>query len=271
MGRTRLVLLLTAVLATATGCTRTNWRGAGADPLAVAPEAAAPMTRSEAGRVARPVARPAAASVAIGCAAPADACAPVCEPAPTFCGLPCENGRWNWRVRAVGGYPFQFGDDAGETCCLYLGADFGRNFCGTCLAVEGFYRTHGEKFDVEGYGVDAGRFHHVGVKAYYERSFNQSKFYWWAGIGPEYFWTQDYLDNDSGFGIYAELGVGYVLAENWRVRAGLNMHADYTSVARNLIVDSGKDRWLFTVAPTVSIEFDFDAGLILLRGLIRGR
>ena len=30
-----------------------------------------------------------------------------------------------------------------------------------------------------------------------------------------------------------------------------------TAQPRNLIVDSGKDRWLFTVAPTVSIEFDF--------------
>ena len=196
-------------------------------------------------------------AVGLACAAPADACAPPCAPAPAFCGLPCENCRWNWRVRVVGGYPFQFGDDAGEACCLYLGADFGRNFCGTCFAVEGFFRTHGEKFDVEGYGVDSGRFNHVGVKAYYERSFNKGKLYWWVGAGPEYFWTTDYLENDSGFGVYAEAGIGYILSENWRIRAGINMHADYTSVARDLIVDSGKDRWLFTVAPVISLEFDF--------------
>ncbi len=263
MGRTRLVLLLTAVLAAATGCTRTNWRGSGAEPVAFAPEASVPATRTEAGRVARPVARPDVARpdvarpdpVGIACAAPADACAPA--PAPAFCGLPCESCRWNWRVRVVGGYPFQFGDDAGEACCLYLGADFGRNLCGTCFAVEGFFRTHSEKFDVEGYGVDSGRFNHVGVKAYYERTFDKGNLYWWVGGGPEYFWTTDFLENDSGFGIYAEAGIGYILSENWRIRAGINMHADYTSAARNLIVDSGKDRWLFTIAPVISLEFDF--------------
>jgi hypothetical protein len=187
--------------------------------------------------------------------------APCATPAPTWCGcgLPCEDKISQWHVRGVFGWAFFSGTDAAESC-LYWGADLGRTFCG-CWGLSVFYRYNSGRFDREGdpSGVvkDGGAFHHVGVKLEYERSINRSHFYVWGGIGPEYFWTQDYLDDDSGFGVFGELGIGYVINQNFRIRAGLNVHGMETSVGRKFPADDGNSRWLWIVAPVIEGEVDF--------------
>lgn len=185
-------------------------------------------------------------------AARADACTPSCR-------LPCEEGISTWHARALGGLAFAEGTDPPKDCG-YLGADLGRTFCGSacgCWGVDLFYRTHQGRFDrAPGGGKDGGRFHHLGVKATWERSLGRSRLYGYAGAGPEFFWTDDYRDDDSGFGAFAEAGVGYRLTRNLRVRAGLNVHGLDTDVARRSAADDGDGRWLWIVAPSVGIEFD---------------
>jgi len=180
------------------------------------------------------------------------------------CGLPCEEGLTSCVLfRAVGGVSFVEGDDPGDSCS-YFGADVGRTFCGTecgCWGVDLFYRTHSTRFDrvvaTGATGRDAGRFHHLGIKATYERSIRKSRFYWWAGVGPEYFWTDDYQDNDSGFGVFGEAGLGYIVSRNWRVRAGVNLHGFDTDVGRLNAVNDGSSRWLWAIAPVIEIEGKF--------------
>jgi hypothetical protein len=187
-------------------------------------------------------------------------CPPAAAPARAWsgCGLPCADGLSQWHVRGVLGYAFYEGDDPADSC-LYWGFDVGRTFCG-CWGLDLFYRYHSGQFDRAGGGPiteDGGAFHHIGVKATYERAFGQSRFYWWAGIGPEYFWTEDYIQDDSGFGIFGEAGIGYVLSRNFRLRLGVNVHAMDTDVGRLNPADDGESRWLFVIAPVVELELAF--------------
>jgi hypothetical protein len=163
-----------------------------------------------------------------------------------------------WHLRAVGGYAFFFGEDPAEPC-IYLGADVGRTFCG-CWGLDLFYRYNSGRFDRINdprATKDGGEFHHLGVKLTMEHSFNRSRFYWWAGLGPEYFFTKKYLENDSGFGVFGELGVGYVFNQNFRARLGVNAHGLSTTVTRENPADDGEARWLWIVAPVLEVEFDF--------------
>lgn len=194
----------------------------------------------------------------------ASTCAPPCAPPPAAparcwsgCGLPCSDGLSQWHVRGVLGYAFYEGEDAPSEC-LYWGFDVGRTFCG-CWGLDLFYRYHAGRFDRDGGAVtkDGGGFNEIGVKATYESSFGKSRFYWYAGLGPEYFWTTDFLNDDSGFGIFAELGVGYVINQTFRVRAGLDFHALDTDVGRRNPADDGQSRWLYVIAPVIGIEIAF--------------
>ena len=212
--------------------------------------------------------------------APAPVCAPPpCAPPPPVCGLPCERGESDWHVRVLGGKPFLFGTDAGHGCS-YWGADVGTTRC-NCVGYDAFYRTMScddepgslspgtsptaqaasraipASFDRNGYGKDGGRIQFVGVKATYQSSIGHSAFYGYGGIGPEYFWTQKYIDNDSGFGGFAEAGIGWHFASWGSLRAGVDVHGDSTSVTRKAVADSGQSRFLWTVAPTLGLEFDF--------------
>ena len=183
---------------------------------------------------------------------------PPCAPPPCEvpCGLPCERGVQQWHVRALGGYSTWFGTDAGEDCG-YLGADVGRSLCGSCWSVDAFWRGHTAHFDREGGGEDGGTWNHLGVKASYERSLGGGRWFAWAGAGPEYFWTSDYLHDDSGFGVFGEGGIGYVVNRNLRVRAGVNAHGMNTDVGRTSAADDGDSRWLWIVGPVVGLEIDF--------------
>jgi hypothetical protein len=162
-------------------------------------------------------------------------------------------------VRGVIGWAFFAGDDPADSC-LYWGLDLGRTFCG-CWGLSLFYRYNSGRFPREGdpLGIteDGGAFHHIGVKVEYERSIANSRFYLWGGIGPEYFWTQDYLHDDDGFGIFAEAGVGYVISQNFRIRAGVNVHGIDTSVGRKFPADDGDSRWLWIIAPVIEGEVNF--------------
>ena len=129
------------------------------------------------------------------------------------------------------------------------------------LGLDLFYRYHSGQFDRANQGQpakDGGSWHHIGAKFTFERPFGSgSKWYGWAGVGPEYWWTEDYLTDDSGFGVFGELGVGYVLSRNLRLRAGVNVHGLDTDVTRELPVNDGQSRWLWVVAPVVEVELDF--------------
>ncbi len=204
---------------------------------------------------------------------------PPCAPPPPPCGLPCELGVSDWHVRAVAGFPFYGGTDPGEGC-FYWGFDVGTTRC-NCVGFDAFYRSTqcddepGEtspgtsptaqaatrviaaEFDRNGYGSDGGKIQWVGVKATYQKSFGGSNFYGYGGVGPEYFWTENYLDDDSGIGGFAELGVGWRFASWGALRAGVDIHGDSTSVTRKAVSDSGDSRFLWTVAPIIGLEFDF--------------
>ena len=206
------------------------------------------------------------------CAAP-----PPCAPTPPPCGLPCERGQSDWHVRVLGGVPFMVGTDAGEGC-YYLGADIGTTRC-NCIGFDAFYRMMNcddervspagprtsptgrraipARFDRDEFGKDGGLIQFVGLKATYEKSFGGSNLYGWVGAGPEYFWTNKYIDNDSGFGGFAEAGVGWRLGSWGAVRLGVDIHGDNTSVTRKAVAHSGDSRFLWTIAPTIGMEFDF--------------
>ncbi|MDJ0973201.1 MAG: hypothetical protein QNJ98_01910 [Planctomycetota bacterium] len=184
------------------------------------------------------------------------------------CGLPCEQGISTWDVRAVVGYAFQEGDDPGSECG-YFGIDVGRDFCSCpCWGIDGFLRYHECEFDrvvggaVGGpaatVGEDGGQIWHLGVKVTWENSLRNSRWYYWVGFGPEYWWTQDYQDDDSGFGVYGEIGIGYVVNQNVRIRGGVNLHwLIDAEMGRENATDDGSGRDLFVIAPSVSVEFNF--------------
>ncbi len=198
---------------------------------------------------------------------PCDPCAPPPAPIVTGCQLPCTAGLSQWHIRAVGGIVFFEGDDPGEDCG-YLGLDVGRTFCG-CWGLDAFYRWNSGTFDTFRpsqaqpgqvvFGKDGGDWHHFGVKLTYESSFgNNSRLYWWAGAGPEYFTTSGYDDDDDGFGVFGELGLGYLVNQNWRIRAGVNIHGVDTKVTRrNPTIDGGKRRFLWLIAPVIEVEASF--------------
>ena len=182
------------------------------------------------------------------------ACPPFndCECRPT-CGLPCENGCSDWHFRALVGLSSWSGTDPGDDCCYY-GADIGHTRC-NCWGVDAFWRHHTAHFDRDPSGADGGTWNHLGVKATYEHSLGGGRLYGWAGAGPEYWWTSDYLHDDSGFGVFGEAGLGYILDSHIKVRAGVNLHGLSTDTGRRDPGDDGSARWLWLVAPVVEIEF----------------
>ena len=186
-------------------------------------------------------------------AAPGTAAAPCWN----GCGMPCSDGLSMWYLTGVFGRAWQFGDDSGEDC-WYWGFDVGRTFCG-CWGLDLFYRYHSSQYDRANPPQptkDGGEFHHVGIKFTYDFPIS-GRLYGWAGIGPEYWWTQGYLDDDDGFGVFGELGVGYVVSRNIRLRAGVNVHGIDTDVTRNSPADDGQSRWLWILAPVIEVEFAF--------------
>lgn len=191
----------------------------------------------------------------------ADPCAP-CPPAPapiSSCNLPCTEGTSMWHVRGLGGFVAFEGDDPADNCG-YWGLDFGRTFCG-CWGLDVFYRWNSGQFDRAtqfGTAEDGGDWHHIGVKLTYERQFaTNSRLFWWVGLGPEYFTTDGYDDDDSGFGVYAEAGIGYFVNRNFRIRAGVGIHGVDTDVGRENPADDGEKRWLWILGPHLGVEVDF--------------
>jgi len=171
--------------------------------------------------------------------------------------MPCTAGVSMWYLTGVLGFAFYEGVDPAESCG-YWGFEIGRTFCG-CWGLDLFYRYHSGQFDRTNPpqpAKDGGAWHHVGVKFTYDMHI-AGQFYGWGGIGPEYWWTEDYLNDDSGFGIFGELGVGYVFNRNIRLRAGLNVHWLDTDVTRNLPANDGESRTLWVIAPVISLEYAF--------------
>ncbi len=260
MGNRILVIgLALGIAATAGGCATSrvvsHASGSASDRFDDRPSAAYALA-------AMPAAIPVAFAYTTPCAPPPCApppcapppCAAPCPPEP--CGLPCERCESDWHVRALGGFSFWLGTDAGDNCG-YVGADVGRNLCGSCWSIDGFWRGHSAQFDRDPSGHDGGTWNHVGVKASYERSLGGGRWFAYGGAGPEYFWTNDYLHDDSGFGVFGEAGIGYVVSRHFRVRAGLDVHGMYTDAGRQSPADDGNSRWLWVVAPVVGLEFDF--------------
>lgn len=177
----------------------------------------------------------------------------------TGCGLPCEQGISQWHVRAVGGLVFYEGKDPAEDCS-YWGVDLGRTHCG-CWGYDLYYRNNTGVFrrDAPPLRKDGGTWHHLGGKLTMERGLGGtgSRLYGWGGLGAGAFWTEDYVEDDSGFEAFGEVGVGYVLSRNFRVRAGVNVHGMDTEVTRRNPADDGESRWLWQIAPVLQLEGDF--------------
>jgi hypothetical protein len=205
-----------------------------------------------------PLAEPAARRRVVTTPVADVSCGPRCAPG---CGLPCMSGQSLWHLRGVFGHVFYEGDDPADDCD-YWGVDIGRTFCG-CWGLDAYYRWNSGKFDRNDPASlmvkDGGDWHHVGLKLTMERPLGgaSSRFYWWAGLGAGYFWTEDYLDDDSGIEGFAELGLGYMLSRNLRLRAGVNVHGMDTSVTRRSPANDGQSRWLWLIAPVVEVELDF--------------
>ena len=181
----------------------------------------------------------------------------------SLCGLACCQCS-EWHVRGLFGRSFKVGDDPADVC-LFAGLDVGRTFCG-CWGLDFYYRYHSGQFDRQGWtdatgatiSEDGGHFHHVGLKLTYERGFTRtSRWYWWAGLGAGYFWSEDYIDDDDGFEVFAEAGVGFVLARNWRIRGGVNVIMMDTSVGREQFTNAGVSRTHWVIAPVIEVEFTF--------------
>jgi hypothetical protein len=215
-----------------------------ASPLAPPPDSPAPTPPA-----------PTAPASAVSAPPPhvSSPCAPPpCAPPPCY-EVPC--GRSQWHLRGLVGFSTWLGDDAGEECG-YVGADIGRALCGSCWSLDAFWRGHTAHFSRDPDGEDGGWWHHVGLKASHERSLG-GRWFGYVGAGPQYFWTDGYLNDDSGFGVFGEAGIGYSLSRNWRVRAGVDVHGMYTDVGRQSPADDNDERWLWKVAPYVGLEFSF--------------
>jgi hypothetical protein len=174
------------------------------------------------------------------------------------CGLPCESGLSQWHIRGVGGPIFYEGDDPAEDCG-YWGVDLGRTHCG-CWGWDVYYRHGSGVFqrDDPPMAEDGGQWHHLGAKVTMERGFGTgSRFYWWAGLGLGYFWTEEYVENDDGLEYFGEAGIGFVLSRNWMLRAGVNVHGTDTSVTRADPANDGESRFLWHIAPVLELEFSF--------------
>lgn len=180
------------------------------------------------------------------------------------CGLPCENGCGDWHVRAVGGWPFIVDPDGDMDGCYYFGADAGYTWpC--CWGIDVFFRTFSGESEREVpiagaptyLGTDVGEWYTIGVKATWQNSINNSKWFYYAGIGPEFFFTQNYVADDEGFGGFAELGLGYRFNRHWRVRGGVDVHGLITSAAQKNPADDGDDRLVWVFAPVIQVEFNF--------------
>jgi len=207
------------------------------------------------------------ASAPFAVAAPAPVAAPVAAPnvrvvpARTYtCGLPCADGISQWHVRGVVGIATFSGTDSAENC-NYYGLDVGRTFCG-CWGLDFYWRYNSGRFTREPTPgrtfKDGGEYQHFGAKLTYERGFGRnSRLYGWGGIGAGYFTTSQYIANDDGAEIFGELGVGYVLSRNWRLRAGVNVHGMDTKVTRRLPANDGQKRQLWVIAPVVEVEYSF--------------
>jgi hypothetical protein len=162
----------------------------------------------------------------------------------------------------MGGFAWFEGDDAPEGC-MYWAAEIGRTFCG-CWGLGLFYAYTPAEFDrfvpagAAGQTVDGGVFHHVGIKFTFEKSIADSRFYVHGGIGPEYWWSQDFIVDDEGFGVFGEIGVGYVFSRNFRAILGLNAHWMFDCRTGRYFPeddDEGRDLWI--VAPVLGIEVHF--------------
>jgi hypothetical protein len=177
------------------------------------------------------------------------------------CGLPCEDGISTWHIRAVGGASFYYGDDSSAEPCTYWGADIGRTFCGS-WGLDLYWRMNAaqfERWNEECLVVDhdGGYMNHFGAKLTMEGAFGQSRWYWWAGLGGGYFITTDFLNDDEGWEAFGELGIGYVLNEQWRVRLGVNAHLMDTHVGRFNAANDNEKRLLWVIAPVLEVQFDF--------------
>ncbi len=244
-----------------------------AQPIAAQPAEARPRVWTGAGTPPPPP-LPGQPVVAAAPGQPVVACEPAPCPAPvattrrfvtperTYAGCwpPCNQGISQWHARAVVGRALFEGTDPADDC-TYLGLDLGRTFCG-CWGLDLYYRYNSGRFDRTPTPAtpfkDGGEWHHFGVKITGEKSFGRSsKFYAWGGLGGGYFTTSKYISNDSGPEVFGELGLGYNLSLNWRVRAGVNVHGMDTSVTRNLPINDGRSRWLWIIAPVIEIEGSF--------------
>jgi len=204
-------------------------------------------------------------------AAPGDAACPPCAPPATTtqmvapertysgCWPPCNDGISQWHGRAVVGRAFSSGTDHFIECSYY-GADVGRTFCG-CWGLDLYWRYNTGRFHRDtalGTIKDGGEWHHFGGKVGFARSLGRdSKLYAWAGLGAGYFTTNKYIQDDSGFEVFGEGGIGYNISQNWRVRAGVNVHGMDTDVTRRLPADDGSSRWLWIIAPVIELEGSF--------------
>jgi hypothetical protein len=167
-------------------------------------------------------------------------------------------GLSQWHLRAVAGLSFYTGEDPAEQC-IYWGFDLGRTHCG-CWGYDLYYRYSSGVFDRNDPPIeeDGGAIHHLGLKLTMERGLGtNSRFYVWGGLGAGWFWTQDYVNDDDGFEGYAEVGLGYVVSRNIRIRGGLNMHVFDTEVTRENPADDGESRWLWLFAPVLEVEVAF--------------
>lgn len=175
------------------------------------------------------------------------------------CGLPCEDKMSQWHIRGLAGYAIYTGTDAPDPCG-YFGFDVGRTFCG-CWGIDAYFRAHGCQFDRVGdpslLTKDGGMVYHVGAKLTYQRSFGGSRFYGFGGIGADYWWTEDFLVTDSGVGPFGELGLGYVLSQNWKIFGGLNLHGLNTTTGRELLANDEDSRWVWVWALVGGIEFSW--------------
>ena len=173
--------------------------------------------------------------------------------------LPCEQGTSAWHVRGVFGWALFSGDDD-PTDDAYFGADLGYTSCEGCWGVDLFYRAHAARFtrDVPGTGLvrNDGDFSHLGVKLTYQGSFSSS-FFWWLGVGPEFWWTDGYPRDEDGFGFFLEAGFGVNLSGNARIRAGVNMHGFDTDLERLDPADTDNSRFLLVFSPVVQLELSF--------------
>jgi hypothetical protein len=165
-----------------------------------------------------------------------------------------------WHARVAGGVLFGVLGTDYPNFGYCAGLDVGHTFP-SGFGVDAFYRVQFLSFERSNDPTltrDGGHFQHLGMKLTYETDHDSgARVGVYGGIGPTYTWSDNFQSISTGIGGFGEAGVSWRVFDRVHLRFGVEAHAFQTDVGRYDIGNDGHDRWVYTVAPVIGVEFDF--------------